>query len=80
MIEPRKIRITDHAVLRYLERVRGFDVEAVRREIAASCAVAADHPAATAVLSRGFRFTIKADAVVTVTFQHDDKHRGRKTL
>lgn len=78
MTQQRRIRITDHAVLRYMERVRGFDVDAVRREIAASCAVAADHPNATAVLSGGFRFTIKADAVVTVTAQHEDKNRGRK--
>lgn len=80
MIEPRKIRITDHAVLRYLERVRGFDVEAVRREIAASCAVAADHPSASSVLSNGFRFIIKADAVITVTAQHDNKRNGRRKL
>ncbi|WP_236549851.1 N-acetylmuramoyl-L-alanine amidase [Profundibacterium mesophilum] len=33
------IRVTDHAVLRYLERVRGVDVEAARAEIAAKVAV-----------------------------------------
>lgn len=31
------VPVTDHAVLRYLERVKGFDIEAVRREIAALC-------------------------------------------
>lgn len=30
------IRVSDHAVVRYLERVRGFDVEAIRRSIASS--------------------------------------------
>ncbi|QYK42845.1 MAG: hypothetical protein KF887_07015 [Paracoccaceae bacterium] len=28
-----RIRVSDHAVLRYLERVGGFDVERLRREI-----------------------------------------------
>lgn len=28
------IRVTDHAVLRYLERAHGLDVEAVRRHLA----------------------------------------------
>lgn len=30
--EPRGL-VTDHAVLRYMERIMGFDVEAIRREI-----------------------------------------------
>jgi len=29
-----KIMLTDHALLRYLDRVSGYDIEAVRREIA----------------------------------------------
>ena len=73
----RRIRITDHAVLRYLERVRGLDVEAVRAEIAASCAIAEAHPTATAVLAGGFRFRIRANAVVTVIHKDDDKKLGR---
>lgn len=31
------MRISDHAVLRYMERKLGMDVEAVRREIAEEC-------------------------------------------
>ena len=30
------IRVSDHAVVRHFERVRGFDVEAVRQSIASS--------------------------------------------
>ena len=74
----RRIRITDHAVLRYLERVRGLDVEAVRAEMAVVVAIAAEHPTATAVLSGGFRFRIRADAVVTVIPKDDDKKLGRR--
>lgn len=28
-----KIRVTDHAILRYLERAGGFDIDRMRREI-----------------------------------------------
>jgi hypothetical protein len=33
------LRVSDHAVLRYLERVGGFDIERLRSEIAARVAV-----------------------------------------
>lgn len=58
-------RVTDHAVLRYLERVRGFDVEAVRRHIAITCAAAASAGAAN-LKAEGVRFAIDNGAVVTV--------------
>jgi hypothetical protein len=32
------MRVTDHAVLRYLERAKGFDLEAVRSHIETLCA------------------------------------------
>lgn len=31
--ENTEIKVTDHALVRYLERVKGFDIEAVRNEI-----------------------------------------------
>jgi len=31
-------RVTDHAVLRYLERVHGLDVEGIRNAMAEACA------------------------------------------
>jgi hypothetical protein len=34
-------RVSDHALLRYLERAGGFDVEGLRQEIAKACADAA---------------------------------------
>jgi hypothetical protein len=30
----RTVRVTDHAVLRYLERVGGFDIETLRQNMA----------------------------------------------
>lgn len=36
--KPTEPRVTDHAVIRYLERVRGMDIAAIRSEIAAKVA------------------------------------------
>lgn len=35
--EARQFEASDHAVIRYLERVRGMDVSAIREEIAMTC-------------------------------------------
>lgn len=58
--------VTDHAVLRYLERAHGVDVEAARAEIAATVArgVAAG---ASFVTHRGLRFVIRSGGVVTTS-------------
>lgn len=59
-------RVTDHAILRYLERAKGVDVEAVRRHIEEICAgpmVAG----ATSVRAEGVKFCFAGAAVVTVT-------------
>lgn len=62
----RSFTITDHAIVRYLERVQGVDIRAVRREIACRVALAEDHPGASGVVSEGFRYKIVGDRVVTV--------------
>lgn len=62
----RRIEITDHAVLRYMERVLGVDVAAVRAEIRARVRLAEAHEGAEAVLADGVRFAIEGNAVVTV--------------
>jgi hypothetical protein len=69
----RRIGITDHAVLRYLERVRGLDVDAVRAEMADRVAFASEHPGCTAVVSSGWRYRIRNGVVVTVTGVHWSK-------
>lgn len=59
-------RVSDHAILRYLERAKGIDVEAVRAHILALCkpAMAAG---ATALRSEGVQFQFsRTGAVVTV--------------
>lgn len=61
------IHVTDHAVLRYLERVEGMDIEKVRREIGRRVDLLNSHPGATAVRSAGVRYVIRDLKVVTVT-------------
>lgn len=57
--------ITHHALVRYLERVVGIDVEAHRRAIEERTALAVEH-GACAVVSEGWRYTITDCHVTTV--------------
>ncbi len=58
--------VSDHAMLCYLERVVGIDVEAHRREIErrVECAVALG---ASAVISDGYRYVLSDFRVMTVS-------------
>lgn len=58
-------RVTDHAVLRYLQRAKGYDIERVREEIARQCAPALAAGAASLV-AEGVKFEFAGGAVVTV--------------
>jgi hypothetical protein len=40
--KPPRIRVTDHVLVRYLERVHGYDMEGLRRNIAARLQPCAD--------------------------------------
>lgn len=57
--------ITDHAVVRYLERVKGIDVEAVRAEIAAIVGRGVQLGAQSVILD-GMRYRLEGHHVVTV--------------
>jgi hypothetical protein len=63
------LRVTDHAVLRYMERAMGLNVEIVREHIASICAPAAA-AGAVCVRSEGVRFEIANRAVTTVSPDH----------
>lgn len=60
------IPVSDHAVIRYLERVQGVDVEAIRAEIGRVCQSGVEYPGASGVVVGGFRFKIKEGVVTTV--------------
>lgn len=57
------VRASDHAVLRYLERVAGFDIEAIRRAMEAECA---NNMGAPCVKIRGARYLLRDGCIVTV--------------
>ena len=57
--------ITDHAVVRYLERVKGIDVQAVRDEIAEVVRRGVSL-GAQSVLLDGMRYRLEGNYVVTV--------------
>lgn len=52
------VHVSDHAVLRYLERVGGFEIEALRKNMEQRVA-ASLLPGAIAVVIGGHRFVIK---------------------
>lgn len=58
--------VSDHAVIRWLERVHGMDIESIRREIGHKAAIALDHPGADAVLVDGLKLQLREGVVTTV--------------
>jgi hypothetical protein len=67
--------VTDHAIVRYLERVQGFDIERLRAEIGRRVEAAAT-VGASAVVIDGFAYAIRLDAegrpVVTTVQKHSN--------
>jgi hypothetical protein len=59
------IRVSDHAIIRYLERGMGLNIESVREHIAALCAAPAAF-GAIAVRAEGLRFELASNVVTTV--------------
>ena len=58
--------VSDHAVVRYLERVKGMDIAALREEICDDLALAAMDVGATTIKTDRAVLTIKEGRVVTV--------------
>ena len=61
-----RIQVTDHAVVRYLERVHGVDIEGLRRRIGRIADLAAEETVPCRVLSDGMAYQISGGRVVTV--------------
>lgn len=59
-------RVSEHAVLRYLERAKGVDTEAIRAEILTPMVVSAMKAGAATVSVDGVKFVIDGDCLVTV--------------
>lgn len=76
------IRISDHAILRYLERVGGFEIERLRKQLEVRLSRTAV-PGAASVLIDGYRYLLKIGptglVVVTVLEKNDkatNQHEG----
>lgn len=57
--------ITDHALVRYLQRVRGIDVEAIRAQLAAECGPAIQLGAKT-MRSGGLEYRFDGAKLITI--------------
>ena len=72
------LRVSDHAVLRYMERAMGLNVEIVREHIASLCGPAAA-AGAVCVRTEGVRFEINAVNNVVTTVAPDRLNPGNTT-
>jgi hypothetical protein len=61
----KKVKVTDHAVLRYVERKLGIDVEKIRSEMV-DAASPAHRAGAVACSAGGMSYILKNGFVVTV--------------
>ena len=74
--------VTDHAIVRYLERAEGMDIETLRRRIGQTVQTGIEQ-GANGVVSGGYVYRIEGVAVVTIAAQNEverghKKRRGRK--
>lgn len=73
-----RCNVSDHALLRYMERVKKIDVEALRAEVARLGDFAVEH-GASATIRNGYRYVVVDAKVVTVLPKRPARgSRGRK--
>lgn len=75
-------KISEHALLRYIERVHGVDLDLLRESILTPPIVAAIQSGASAVTVSGVKFIVRDNVMVTVLgeeprLKRKDKRRGR---
>lgn len=76
----RKVRVTDHALVRFLERAGGFEIEKLRRAIEKKIYRSAPE-GATGIKVDGVNFVIVSDGderVVTTVMEADWVNHGQK--
>jgi hypothetical protein len=61
-----RFHITDHALLRYLERVKGIDLDAARAEMHRTLAVGIEHEGLIGIRAGAFSYRIEDGSVTTV--------------
>ncbi|WP_262272827.1 hypothetical protein [Microvirga yunnanensis] len=71
------VRITDHALLRYVERVFKIDVDAVRRQILTDGVAKGIEHGASTITVNGIQFRVKDRSIVTVIRSDQKTHRKK---
>jgi hypothetical protein len=61
------VRVSDHALIRYLERKFNMDIESIRAEILTPDRIAAIKAGAKQIAANGIKFVVKDQTVTTVT-------------
>ncbi|UWQ73316.1 hypothetical protein [Leisingera sp. M658] len=74
MKKPGRPQVSDHAVLRFLERVMGVNVNAVRRRIGKAVTLGDEFPDATGIIHGGHVYKVRNGVVTTVV-----PIRGKRT-
>lgn len=72
--------VSEHALVRYLERVKGIDMEAIQREILESGSLlqAKEYPNGTFEIGNGFVAVVRDKTVVTIKEKGVKRNRVRK--
>lgn len=74
------IIVSDHALVRYMERVMGLDLASLRRRLADEVRPFAEAGAASCVIGRAnFCFLVRTDGHIAVATVITDKMRAQKT-
>jgi hypothetical protein len=76
-VEPEP-RLTDHALLRFIERVYNIDIEAIKAKIMTPGMIQAIKSGATAFTVEGAKFKIADNCIVTVISTEKQKPKGSK--
>jgi hypothetical protein len=71
---PKLLRVTDHALVRFLERVRGFKFDRERNEIAKTCAGVENG----SVKAYGCIYEVKDGSVVTIVPETERPNRSKR--
>lgn len=71
------VRITDHALLRYVERVFKIDVDALRRQILTDGVAKGIELGASTITVNGIQFRVKDRSIVTVIGSEQKTHRKK---
>lgn len=71
-------RLSDHAILRYIERAYGIDIEAIKAKIMTPTVIQAIKNGASAVTAEGVKFKVVDNTIVTAIIPEVHKAKTKK--